>query len=152
MKILKKENWWIWLLLLIFSQATSILVLGALVDVFDKKAWYAKGKNWLLALLSVFVLFFLIPTTSVELNFIQALTGSIVVPYIMAMVFFVQIVALTAAKLEVPGKEIYLSPYIWLLCLIIPILGWTMLIVMFLYLTIWTVVMLYRGAGEKFID
>src|SRR5574344_532783 len=42
MKILKKENWWIWLLLFIFSSGTSTLVLGALLDVFDKEAWYIR--------------------------------------------------------------------------------------------------------------
>lgn len=30
MKILKRENWWIWLLLTLFSQGSSTLVLGAL--------------------------------------------------------------------------------------------------------------------------
>ena len=42
MKILKKENWWVWLLLFLFSEGTSNLVLGALLDVYDKKAWYTK--------------------------------------------------------------------------------------------------------------
>ena len=42
MKILKKENWWIWLLLLLFSQGSSTFVLGALLDVYDKKEWYTK--------------------------------------------------------------------------------------------------------------
>ena len=45
MEILKKENYWIWLLLFFFSGGSSNLVLGALLDVFDKNAWYAKPKN-----------------------------------------------------------------------------------------------------------
>ncbi|MDD2377878.1 MAG: hypothetical protein PHD10_02415 [Bacilli bacterium] len=151
MKILKKENWWIWLMLLILSQTTSVLVLGALVDVYDKKSWYAKGKYWYWALLSVLIIFLLVPKSLVE-SLAVALSLSIMIPYMMVMVLYVQILCLTAAKLEVPGKEIYLSPYIWLLCLIVPILGWTMLVVMFIYLIIWTIVMLYRGAGEKYIN
>jgi len=39
MNILKKENWWIWLLLLLFSNGTSPLVLGALLNVYNKDAW-----------------------------------------------------------------------------------------------------------------
>ena len=41
MKILKRENWWIWLLLMLFSSGSSNIVLGALLDVYDKNAWYA---------------------------------------------------------------------------------------------------------------
>ena len=48
MNILKKENWWIWLLLFLFSEGTSVLVLGAILDVFDKNAWYAKLKYWII--------------------------------------------------------------------------------------------------------
>lgn len=129
MKILKKENWWIWLLLMIFSSSSSILVLGALLDVYDKDAWYAKWQYWVLG-----VLCFMFPAA------------------IMATVFVLTITCKTAAKLEVPGSEIYLSPYIWILCLIIPILGWIMFIVMTLYISIWPLVMLYNGKGEKCIN
>ncbi|MDD2435417.1 MAG: hypothetical protein PHO63_04100 [Bacilli bacterium] len=151
MKILKRENWWIWLILLLLSQTTSILVLGALLGVYDKKAWYAKGKNWYWALVSVLILF-LIMLETMETTFVLIFSASIMVPYLMVLVFYFQILCLTAAKLEVPGKEIYLSPYIWLLCLIIPILGWVMFMVMFLYLIIWMIVMLRRGSGEQYID
>ncbi len=129
MKILKKENWWIWLMLFIFSSSGSTIILGALLDVFDKKAWYANWKNWLIAFLClIFPLF------------------------IMMSVFLVQITCLTASKLEVPGKEIYLSPSIWILLLIIPIIGWILFFVLYMYISIWTIVMLYRGKGEKYCD
>ncbi len=129
MKILKQENWWIWLLLFIFSSGTSTLVLGALLDVYDKNAWYAKWYYWLIAFLCLF--FPLI---------------------IMIYVFYIQILCEVAYKLNVPGKEIFLTPYSWIICLIVPIIGWILLIVMFLYLEIWTIVMLYRGSGNKFIN
>lgn len=129
MKILKQENWWIWLLLFFFSGGTSTIVLGALLDVYDKNAWYAKWYYWVLGFVC-----FIFPF------------------YIMMVVFMLTITVKVAAKLDVPGSEIYLSPYVWILCLIIPFIGWTLLFIMYLYITIWTIVMLYRGSGEKYID
>lgn len=128
MKILKQENWWIWLLLFFFSGGTSTIVLGALLDVYDKNAWYAKWYYWVLGLVC-----FIFPF------------------YIMMTVFMITITTKVAAKLDVPGSELYLSPYVWILCLIIPFIGWTLLFIMYLYITIWNIVMLYRGSGEKYI-
>lgn len=129
MKILKQENWWIWLLLFFFSGGTSTIVLGALLDVYDKNAWYAKWYYWVLGFVC-----FVFPF------------------YIMMVVFMLTISTKVAAKLNVPGSEVYLSPYVWILCLIIPFIGWALLVVMYLYITIWTIVMLYRGNGEQYID
>ena len=128
MKILKRENWWVWLLLTLFSQGSSTFVLGALLDVYKKDAWYANWKYWVIGALC-----FLFPAT------------------IMLSVFTVQILCLTAAKLEVPGKEIYLSPYIWVIGLIIPILGWACLAAGLIYLEIYILVALYKGNAEKYI-
>lgn len=128
MHLLKKENWWMWLLLEIFSSGTSTLVLAALLDCFDKDAWYANWKNWLIGFLC-----FILPGV------------------IMIYVFYIECLTQAAAKLEVPGKEIYLSPYIWLLCIIMPVFGWVIGIVMFIYLHIWILVSLYRGNAEKYI-
>ncbi len=128
MNLLKRENWWIWLLITLTSGGSSVIVLGALLDCFDSNAWYANWKNWLLGFLC-----FIFPFT------------------IMIAVFNIELLVQSAAKLEVPGKEIYLSPYIWILCLIIPIIGWIMFIVMMLYLEIWVIVSLYKGNAEKYI-
>lgn len=128
MEIIKKENWWIWVLLLLFSNGTSNIVLGALLDVFDKKAWYAKPKNWIIGFLCFVFPFF-----------------------IMIAVFEIQIMCKVNAKLNTPGSEIYLSPYIWLSLIIVPIIGWILFIVLILYLSIWPIVMLKRGNGEEYI-
>ncbi len=128
MDILKKQNYWIWILLTLFTLGSSNIVLGALLGVFNKKSWYAKPKNWIIGLLCLIFPFF-----------------------IMAIVFELQIVCLTNARLNTPGKELYLSPYIWLLCLIVPILGWIIFLVLIIYLHIWPIVMLYNGNGEKYI-
>ncbi len=128
MKLLKRENWWIWLLLLISGNGTSNIVLGALLDAYDKDAWYAKWQNWVLGLVCFIFPFF-----------------------IMLSIFIIQITCLSAAKLDVPGKEIYLSPYIWLILLIVPVIGWILFVTLLIYVTIWPLVMLYRGEGEKYI-
>ena len=66
-------------------------------------------------------------------------------------VFVVQMTCEVAAKLDVPGSELYLSPYAWILCLIIPVIGWICFSVMMLYLTLWNIVMLNRGKAERYI-
>lgn len=129
MKILKKENWWVWLLLFFFSSGSSPMVLGALLDVYDKNAWYAKWQYWVIGLL-----LFVFPAM------------------VMITIFTIQILCKTAAKLGVAGHEFYLSPYVWILLCIIPIFGWIFLIVMLFYLEIMNLVMLHRGAGEKYIE
>lgn len=128
MSLLKKENWWIWLLLAIFSQGTSSIVLGALLNVYDKEAWYAKWQNWLIGSLCFFF---------------PAL--------IMFAVLVIQMLVLSAAKLEIKGKELYLSPYIWIMGLIVPFIGWALIIFMLLYLEIEILVALYKGVGNKFV-
>lgn len=128
MKLLKKENWWIWLLLFLFSDATSTIVLGALLNVFEKDAWYSKWKSWLI--------------------------GAILILPIMIMVvaFNIEITSKTAAKLNVKGSELYLSPYIWIILIIIPFLGWILFVLFILYLNISILVKLYNGEGEKYIN
>ena len=128
MKILKKENWWAWLLLLLFSQGSSTFVLGALLDVYDKKAWYTKWYIWVIGL--VFIIPFGVMTT----------------------VFSIEILSKIAAKLDVKGREHYLSPYIWIILIIIPFIGWIAFIALTLYLEIAILVKLHAGNGEKYIN
>lgn len=128
MNLLKKENWWVWLLMMFFSNGASTFVLAALLNVYDKNAWYAKWQYWVIGVLLCFL-----PAT------------------IMVMIFSLEITCKTAAKLKVSGHELYLSPYVWILLFIIPIIGWILLAVMAVYIEIMTLVMLYRGAGEEYI-
>lgn len=128
MELLKKENWWVWLILTIFTGGSNYIFLAVLLDCYDKDAWYANWKYWLIGFLCL-----VLPAT------------------IMFMVFIIEMTCKAASKLEVPGYEIYLSPYIWLLCMIIPVLGWIFLLVMMLYLTIWPMIKLAKGNGEKYI-
>ena len=128
MNLLEKKYGWFWLLLTFATGGASTFALAALTDSFDEKAWYMNWKYWIIGLLCLVYPFF-----------------------IMLSIFNIQMACKIAAKLDVPGKEIYLSPYIWILCIIIPVIGWVLLIVMLLYIEIWTIVSLYKGNGEKYI-
>ncbi|MBQ9072467.1 MAG: hypothetical protein IJY25_04865 [Bacilli bacterium] len=127
MDLLKKENWWIWLLLALFSNGSSTIVLGAMLNLFDKNAWYTKWYIWVVGLILMF-------------------------PFvIMIYALIIDITTKTAAKLDVKGKDYYLSPFIWIILLIIPFIGWLGFIALFLYLNIAILVQLYDGKGEKYI-
>ncbi len=168
MKLLEKENWWIWLVLAFLSGGSSMLVLGALLDVYDKEAWYYRWTKKLpkgififvlilIGLISLFTTFAFsafavieIPELTGILGIILSLVSVAFAAFMFALtVFQLQILVEVNAKLETPGREIYFSPYIWILGLIIPIIGWIMLVVMFMYLQIWYLVMLYRGKGTE---
>jgi len=101
--------------------------LGALLDIFDKKAWYANWRIWVVGLVLI------LPIS------------------VMVFAFNIEITSKTAAKLEVKGSEYYLSPYIWIILLIIPILGWIVFAGLILYLNIAILVKLHKGNGEKYI-
>ena len=120
MSLLNKKNWWIWMLFSILSLNISVVVLGALLDLIDKDAWYANKKYWIL--------------------------GTV----IMLIIFVIEMLCKVSAKLKVPGSELYLSPYIWIIFLIVPIIGWIFFFVTVLYLTIWYLVALYKGDAEKY--
>ena len=129
MKILKRNNWFLWLLINILSAGCGNLALAALLDVYDENAWYNKWYYWLLAFCFLFFPF-----------------------AIMVLVFSLQITCQVAAKLGVMGSEIYLTPYIWLLIVIVPFIGWFCMLLATLYLEISILVALATGAGEKYIS
>lgn len=124
MNILKKEYWWLWFILTIFTGGASMIFLAAELKLLEKDAWYMNWKNWLIG-----TILFIFPVT------------------IMFTIFIIECTCLVAAKLGVSGYELYLSPYIWILCIIIPIIGWIMFAAMYLYILIRIFVMLYKGKG-----
>ena len=56
-----------------------------------------------------------------------------------------------ANELEVSGYSIYYNPYTWIICMIIPFVGWSLLIVMYLYLVIQIITKIHNGKLEKYI-
>lgn len=128
MALLKKENWFVDLLLVLITQGSFNLVLGYYLKVYDKKAWYMKWQYWAgAALACIFPL------------------------ALMLVVFVVQTSCNICEKLNVPGKEIYMNPYVWIICLIVPFIGWSIFIVLLIHITIYPIVMIYYGEGEKYI-
>ncbi len=114
-------------MLLIFSGGSSTIVLGALLNVFDKNTWYCKWYIWVIG----FVL---------------------VLPFaVMLYTFQISLIAKTAAKLDVKGKDYYLSPYVWIILIIIPFIGWIIFGILYFYLIIDIIVKLHDGNGEKYI-
>lgn len=128
MVFLKKENWILCLIMTILSQGLFGVVLAYFLGVFEQDAWYKKWQYWVIP-----VLFLFFPV------------------FIVLMVFLIQISCKVAEKLNVPGASIYTSPYSWILCLVVPIIGWSLLLVMLVYILIWPIVMIYKGEGEKYV-
>lgn len=122
MMILKKQNWWIYLILNIVTGGLYSLSLARKLNLYDSDAWYSDYKNWMLG---VFMFFFPI--------------------FIMFGIFVIQMNCKVAATLNVPGREIYNLPYSWILCVVVPIIGWALLIVMYIYITIWSSIMIYKN-------
>lgn len=126
MSLLKKENWAVNLILLFISQGVYVFVLAHLMKLYEKGAWYTKWQNWLIGFLClVFPVF------------------------IMISILQIQLLCKIAAKLEVPGSEIYNSPYFWLLAIIIPIVGWSLFLIFLIYIEVYILVHLKRGYGEN---
>lgn len=128
MELLKKENWIVNLILLLLTQGLYIFVLAYNLKCYSKDAWYTKWPYWVFGGLCLFF-----PLL------------------IMLEVFMIQMECSVAKKLNVPGEKIYNTPYTWILCMIVPIIGWTLLIVMAIYVYIWPIVMLKKGEGEKYL-
>lgn len=128
MSLLKKENWFVNVILSLTTLGFSNFLLGYMLDVYDKDAWYTKWEYWIGGLICL-----------------------IFPAFIMLYVFVIETTVIVANKLNVPGKEIYASPYSWALCLAVPVLGWILLIVMLIYINVWILVMLSKGEGEKYV-
>lgn len=129
MTLLKKNNWWICLILEILTFGLFTFVLAHYLDVYDEDAWYQDWRYWFFAGIC-----FVFPIV------------------IVALVFMIQIACDVAKKLNVPGSDIYATPYSWIICIIVPVIGWVLLIVMYIYIMIWTIVMIKRGYSENFIE
>ena len=129
MDLLKKEYWWVWLIFTLMGNGFVMnVILGIFLKSFNKDQWYAKWWVWVLGFVFLIFPFF-----------------------IMLIIFSIQLQVTNAAKLGVPGKELYYNPYFWLFGFIFIIVGWIAIVAMSFYLTIMILVQLYNGAGEQFI-
>lgn len=129
MSLLKKENWIISSLLVILSCGAFTPILGYLMGLFEKDAWYTKIKNWIFG-----IVLLMLPV------------------FIMLIVFTIQISCKIAATLNVKGSEIYNNPYTWIGLFIIPIAGWALFIVLYIYIQVFILIKLKDGKCEKLIN
>lgn len=128
MKLLKRKYSILWFVLSIITFNISNLFLGSLLDVYKEDAWYTKWYYWVLG-----VFFGIIPAL------------------VMLGILILQINVKIAMKFNVAGENIYGYPYVWIGCLIIPVLGWTIFIILALYIYVWIMIGLFSGKGEKYI-
>jgi magnesium-transporting ATPase (P-type) len=128
MSLLKSKNWFASLIITLCTGSLFSFLLAYMLKLYDKNAWYYKWQYWVFgALCLIFPVF------------------------IMLIVFNMQMLVKVSSKLEVPGEEIYNNPYFWIVCLIVPVIGWIICISFYIYLIFWIVVMLKKGKGEKLV-
>lgn len=128
MYLLERKNWFWNFVLMLAGQFFYPLALAHWMGLYKSSAWYSDYRYWMVA-----VLFCLFPVS------------------ILFGILAIQMTCTVARALNVPGKEIYGYPYAWIVCFIVPIIGWTLFWVLLIYLEVWIVVMLQKGEGEKFI-
>ena len=111
MGLLKKENWIINLLMMIFTFGGYIVIPAYLLKLFEKDKWYSNYKYWLVGCLML-----LFPA------------------FIMLLILVIQMTVKVASHLKVDGSIIYENVYVWIGLLIVPVIGWCLFLVMYIYL------------------
>lgn len=119
---LQSKNWWLYLIFSIVSGGLFSLYIAYQLDLYDEDAWYSNYKNWVIG-----VYLFIFPI------------------FIMFVIFVIQMNCKVAATLHVPGSTIYNQPYSWILCIVVPVVGWALFLVMYIYIILWSSIMIYRN-------
>lgn len=126
MNILKKKYWFLCLTLNIITLGLFTFYVAKKMKVYEKNAWYYNKYYWIL-------------------GFICGIIPGI----IMFVIFYIEIASLVSFNLSVPLEKYYIYPYTWIVNLIIPIFGWTIFIIMIIYVHVWYTIYLKRGYGEN---
>lgn len=124
--MLKKQNWIIDLFMMFFTFGTYIVIPAYSLKLFEKNKWYSNYKYWLFG-----ALLFFFPVV------------------IMSIILVVQMTVSVANKARIDGGYIYENPYIWIGLLIVPVIGWCLLIVMYLYLQFSIVLQIKNGVFNE---
>lgn len=111
---LKKKYFWIYVLLNFLTFGLFTFYIAYKFNLYEKNAWYFRWYYWILGFL-----FGIFPGI------------------LMFLVFNIKIGCLVSEKLKVPGEEIYSYPYVWIVSLIVPILGWAIFIILYFYVHFW---------------
>lgn len=126
--MLNRKNWLLCLILNILTFGLFTFYIGKELDVYEKNAWYSYSYVWLIGII-----------------------GGLIPALIMLLIFYIQIGISVSKKLNVPLEEYYAYPYAWIFGLIIPFLGWSIFILMIIYVHVWYNIYLKRGYGEEYI-
>ena len=105
-----KEHFIIYLILNILTLGLFTFYIAYKLNLYEKGAWYTR---WYYC----------------ALGFILGIMPGLV----MFFVFSIKIGCLVSSKLDLPGSEVYTLPYPWIVCLVVPILGWTLFIILYVY-------------------
>lgn len=125
MKLLKKNNFWIYLILNVITCGIFNLYIARKLNLKKDDEWYSKWQYWFFG------------------------TVCLIFPvFLMFIVYVVQMNCKVCNKLKVSGSNIYNTPYSWILFIIIPIVGWALLITMYLYVIIMPSIKVLQG-NEK---
>lgn len=125
MGLLKKENWIINCLMMIFTFGGYILIPAYQLKLFEKDKWYSNYKYWLCGVLCLFF-----PVI------------------VMLLVLVVQMTVKVASCMKIDGGVIYENVYVWIALLIVPVLGWCLFLVMYIYLHFSIIVKIKKGTLE----
>lgn len=123
--MLKKENWFIYFIMMIFTFGGYIIIPASQLKLFQKDKWYSNYKYWLFGALALFLPVF-----------------------IMLVVLVIEMTVEVALKLKVDGSDIYGNPYVWISLLIVPVVGWVLFLVMYIYLHFYIVINIKKGVLE----
>lgn len=137
MELLKKENATVWVLLYIITFGLSNILLAFQLKLIEKDAWYKKT-------------FYIIPL--MLLSFGTALISPYFPFLILGFIFNYQITILISKKLSLPGKEYYTNPYFLIILGLVPLIGWSILLSLYIFLNIYIIISLYNGKCEKYIN
>lgn len=125
MKLLKKNNFWIYLILNVITCGIFNLYIARKLNLKKDDEWYSKWQYWFFG------------------------TVCLIFPvFLMFIVYVVQMNCKVCNKLKVSGSNIYNIPYSWILFIIIPIVGWALLITMCLYVIIMPSIKVLQGSEK----
>lgn len=125
MKLLKKNNFWIYLILNVITCGIFNLYIARKLNLKKDDEWYSKWQYWFFG------------------------TVCLIFPvFLMFIVYVVQMNCKVCNKLKVSGSNIYNTPYSWILFIIIPIVGWALLITMYLYVIIMPSIKVLQGSEK----
>ena len=128
MKMLKRKNYLLCLFLNIITLGLFTFYIAKKLKIYEKDSWYSNKYYWIL-------------------SFICGIIPGI----LMFFIFYIEIGCKVCKKLSVPLDIFYNYPYFWIVSIIIPVVGWTLFVVMTIYVHTWYVVYIKRGYGEKYI-